>query len=84
MIRTFIFRDNFFQGFTVKLNIDNTYDQEKILNACILRLNIILEQHGLIYLTDVLKKKLFHIHDFNMEDIYNINEQTPIYICSCI
>ena len=81
MIRTFIFSDSLFQGYTIKLNIDHTYTHDKIIVQCLLRLKLILEQLNFEILLEKLEKKKFHIHN-EISEIFSYPDRLT-YICCC-
>lgn len=80
MIRTFVFSDDIFQGFTVSLNINNTYTIDKIIDLCVLHLKIILEQLNLEILVTMLSNKRFQLCNTTLSDIFN-NPDLKTYIC---
>ena len=80
MIRTFVFSDDVFQGFTVNLNINNTYTVDKIIDLCVLHLKIILEQLNLEILLTRLSNKQFQLCNITLSDIFN-NPNLKTYIC---
>ena len=80
MIRTFVFSDDVFQGFTLSLNINNTYTVDKIIDLCVLHLKIILEQLNLEILVTRLSNKRFQLCNITLSDIFN-NPNLKTYIC---
>ena len=79
MIRTFIFSDNLFQGFTVNLNINNTYTVDKIVDLCVLHLKIMLEQLNFDSLVTELSNKRFHLCNTTINNIFT-NPDLTTYI----
>jgi len=81
-IKTFRISDEFFQGFTVELDLDYYESIDAIAAQAKRTLITLLEQHQLELLVKKAQEQDFHIHDYEIGDILLADSDTVFWICS--
>ncbi len=81
-LRKFSISDEKFSGFTMNIDLDEINNIYDIIKIVIDELKMILKKHNLEILLISFKKKNFHIHDFNFEDILLSKSDKTFFLCS--
>ena len=79
--RTFIFSSSIFSNFSLKISLYQVSTIDDITKIAKDKLMTLLNDNNLTNLAQILDKKKFHIHSYNIEQILTSKKEDVFYIC---
>lgn len=80
-LRTFAISSDLFSYYEKEINVEYINSIEDIILLIVSDLDKLFRENNLVLLSEKLRERKFHVHDFTIDEIKNSNDKRIYYIC---